>query len=176
MKKENKTKGKGAKKLKEYKKVMDGVNELRCKMLGDQIDIEKKTFEKYVRILAEYALPEACIGCLMFDDMWHDCFRHCSDKIEDTELSKKKKDELYGIILGMEKGPHTEIEILESNLKYWKSVVNSIEWEMKELPSKIKEKIVADTIKNKIRWSRQYDYNSKVYKKIEELDSRKKQK
>lgn len=144
--------------------------EIEISVLKSKIEIVKTGFDRYVETLTRSAFIETCTGGAFFNKMFHNLLKNGFEHIRDVNLAQKKKDELNVLFFGKMFGDDTsEKGLLETNLKHWESLENWAKDNLTNLNEDLKKKIVIDSIEQQQLWSKQFDKNSKLYKKIKEI-------
>lgn len=152
--------------------------DIEIKILKSKIEMAKTGFDRYVEVLVRSAFIETCTGGAYFDGLFHDLLKNGYKHVDKADISQKDKDKLIRkwFFGGMFGENLSEKEKLESELKYWKSLESWAKHNLTGLNEDLKKKIVIDSIKQQQLWSKQFDRNSELYKRLEELETNKSKK
>lgn len=177
------------KQVKEMKKVkkVDGKTkeEWEIEVLKSKIEMHKTGFDRYVKVLTRSAFIESCTGGAYFNELFHGLLNKGVETLEfeTPDIIKKDKEDLRNKWFFGERIPGiklTEQEVekkkLEIELEYHKSLEGWAKHNLNDLGDELKKKIVIDSIEQQKLWSDQFNRNSKLYSKVEELKKQNKKK
>jgi len=140
---------------------------LKKEYLKLQIETEKKTFRRYIKLLVKYNFSQSASNGIYFKEMYDSIVLKGFDAIDSSSIPTKDKVKLKINHFGLwdkEKG-----NIEESNLKYYKQLVGWAKREIEDLKQDTKEKMVEDAISMVNLWHEQFNRNFKLFEKLKKF-------
>lgn len=138
------------------------------KIIGikQQIEIERTTQDRYIKTIVRSCFIDNCTGGAYFNDLFNKLIVQGYDILHDSKLKPKKIDELRTDWFPLFNKPKTEVESLQDNLKWEKSLTHWAKYMLTSLSDKKKEEIIKDSMTQQAMWSEQFNRNSKLYKAL----------
>ena len=151
--------------------------ELKKKYILQQIEMEKETLRRYIKVIAKFNILQAGISGIHFEEHFHISLKQALDVVDKSPVDNKIKNELQfsWFMLGMRDPEHLEKTKEESDLEYYKRLNKHAESVIKDFKQEIKEEIVMDYLENFELWNKQWDCNSKLYERLSEEECIKEQ-